>query len=152
MSSDDQLTYLYSELDKQLNKRKKSSQYWRKRNIITALITTALGALITILAGLETSCWNSHFANNVILIMGALVTITSSWGYFYSPKLSWILEGEAHDKLRALKAEIQFEEKADFYNKKNDRVKHFFERYQKTIAEYNRNRRNLRKKYDVISK
>jgi hypothetical protein len=136
-SAEDQLEFLFTELNRQLRRRKSSSQYWRRKSYRITIITAVLGATITIFSGIKTTIIDVDNTNNIILFIGVIITIISVWGNIYSPKNSWLFESIFHDKLRALKAEIEFEARKNFNNKIEERVNYFFKEYQATMKEYN---------------
>src|SRR5690349_8238979 len=91
--------------------------FWRPRAFAGHILTAALGALVTIAAGLNTASWQvPHWRwlgplfhrQNVILVLGAAITIISAWQTFYNHRARWVGYASAAERLRALAARVEY--------------------------------------------
>ena len=146
MSDKDQLTYLKTQIARQIAKRKSSANFYRNRHYFTGMITVFISALITVLAGFKSAITSEDYLRITILFLGAISTVVSAWGGFFSPGKSWLLEGESHDKLRALQTESEFAETSPTFNPDEKTLKPLFDEFQKIMDEYNKKWQSLRKK------
>ncbi len=138
MPNENQLEYLKTQIIKQLNKRRSSTDFYRKRHFLTTVAAVVLSAIITVLAGLKSTIFPDKFSRIAILILGATSTVISAWGGFFSPGKSWLLEGEAYDNLRSLQTEIEFSEASPNFKSDEESVRQFFDRYQTIMQDYNK--------------
>lgn len=107
--------------------------------------TVVLSACITIIAGLKVYWITESLARNAVLILGAVVTVLSAWGAFFSPKEFWHLNSETYSKLRALQAKLEFLERGeDFPEKEAEVLGEAFVEYQKILDQYNQKWREIR--------
>ena len=86
------------DVDRYINTFQTSAKWYRWYYFVTSLSTVVLSAIITVIAG-----WNGGISlfgwtipihtdpKNIILLVGALSTVVSAYGLFYSPKKSWLI-------------------------------------------------------------
>lgn len=145
MTKLNQLEYLKDQLENQLNKRMSSNQFYRNTHWLITLITISSSAVISVIAGWQTVNSPYEPLNNVVLCLSALVTITSAWVLFFSPKESWLLEAAAYDNLRSFKSKIEFlEASGDAISKES--IQNYFDEYQKIMRDYNARWQTIRAK------
>jgi len=109
--------------------------------------TVVLSAVITVVAGFKWDWVEEPQTRNIVLVVGALVTIISAWGAFFSPKDFWHLNNETYSKLRALQSKLEFLERAeDFSEREADSVKELYAEYQGMLDGHDKKWRELRQK------
>lgn len=142
-SATDRLTILAKELDARARQFHESVKWYRNRFYLSTLSTVLLSAVITVIAGWKPAL--SDWSSNAILVLGALSTLVSAWGAFFSPRESWLLYARTLAKLRALQLRIQFAFTEKSPTDPNDpSVQEFFETYQAIHDEHNKSWLELR--------
>ena len=148
-----QLDYLHSIILHRLTTLDSLVSFYRKRHYIAQMSSVVLSATVTIIAGLKMSGLPAFFtiseaaSSNIILVLGALITVLSAWGTFFSPHESWNINSEIHGKLRALQAKLEFSQRhPDFASKEPTIVAEIFAEYQKILSEYSTKWLELRRK------
>ncbi|VTU28668.1 hypothetical protein SRS16CHR_04312 [Variovorax sp. SRS16] len=142
-----QLAYLYRLIEERLATRLESASWYRRTNFLAQMATTVLSALITVIAGLKswwftpvglTSGTATAAASDVVLFLSAVVTVVAAAGAFYSPRELWVVDSVNAGKLRALRAKLQFHERApDFDAMRQELVDTGFLEYQAICDDYN---------------
>jgi uncharacterized coiled-coil protein SlyX len=141
------LEYLHRELGDRLARLESSLLWYRKRHYISQMSTVVLSACITIIAGFKVYWITESIARNAVLILGAIVTVISAWGAFFSPREFWHLNSETYSKLRALQAKLEFLERGEnFQEKEVEVLDEAFTEYQKILDQYNQKWREIRGK------
>jgi hypothetical protein len=115
-AASNKLSYLRLEINYAENTYYTSANWYRRRYYASTLSTIILSGVITIIAGWKPfgdsiiAGWKpfGDYASNIILFLGATSTIISSWGAFFSPKESWLLNSSTLVKVIALRKEIEF--------------------------------------------
>ena len=103
------LSYIESQISKSISAFESSSNWYRRRFYVASLSASILSAFITVIAG-----WSNKIdltvidSNDVILVLGAITTVITVWGAFFSPKETWLMYAENLNKFRALSAKIDF--------------------------------------------
>lgn len=77
-------------------------------------------------------------ANNVILALGALSTLVSAWGAFFSPREAWLLYATTLGRLRGLQAKIDFMSRPPGHVEDSAAVEAWFTDYQRILEEHNK--------------
>lgn len=134
------LAYLEEQLTKRTHSFHSSVKWFKRRFYVSTMSTVFLSAFITILAGWKPSL--NVFGmetNNIILILGATITIVSAWGAFFSPKQSWLIYSATLNRLRALQTKIEYMKKAEDEKLCDpDYVKIIYKKYQKILDKHNK--------------
>lgn|SRR5215831_9738644 len=142
-----QLEYLHRVIRFRLTRLDSSVAWYRKRHYISQMSTVVLSAVITVVAGFKWDWVEEPQTRNIVLVVGALVTIISAWGAFFSPKDFWHLNNETYSKLRALQSKLEFLERAeDFSEREADSVKELYAEYQGMLDGHDKKWRELRQK------
>jgi hypothetical protein len=105
-SAEDKLAYLGSRLAERATILHSSVAWYRRRHYTATMSTVVFSGGITILAGWKPEL--GSWATNLILGLGALTTVVSAWGAFFSPRDSWLLYANTLGRLRALQADVEF--------------------------------------------
>ena len=100
--------YLRDKLNQRITVLHGSVGWFRRRYYMATMSAVVLSASITIVAGMEGDWVNKYFAKNLVVAMGALSTVLSAWGAFFSPRDSWHLYADTLAKLRGLQARLAF--------------------------------------------
>ena len=132
----DTASYLDSQLTARIASFHDSVKWYRRKYFTTSMSAVILSGLITVLAGWKGELLPGNVIQNVILFLGALTTVVSAWGAFFSPKESWHLYAMTLTKLRALQAELIYKRTPP--NEINAEIDKLFERYQAILDEHNR--------------
>lgn len=146
-SGESQLDYLHRLLEQRLSSRTSSARWYRRANFWTQMATTLLSAVITVVAGAKAFTFEltTEQLSDIVLVLGALVTVTAAYGAFYSPRELWVVDSLSSNKLRALQARLRYQELAtDFADKKQAVVDAAFEEYQAIMAAYNEEWQRIR--------
>jgi Protein of unknown function (DUF4231) len=110
---------------------------YRSRYYVSTVSTVLLSGVITAIAGWKPTLGDR--ASNVILLLGAISTLVSAWGAFFSPRESWLLYAQTLAKLRALQVRLRFRYPDDSLRAGSEaEVDEFFEKYQAVHDEHNR--------------
>ena len=142
-----QRDYLHRQIVERLARLEASTAWYRKTHFRGQMATVVLSASITIIAGLKSLSLLSTIASDLVLILGALVTVISTWGAFFSPRESWHLSSATYGRLRSLQSRLEFAERAQEYDQ--DSVKTLtdgFAEYQRILDDYNEQWQKLRSK------
>jgi len=78
--------YIRKKLSDRVKTLQRSVVWYRRRHYITTLSAVLLSAAITVTAGLEGTWINGQITKNLVLVMGAMSTVMSAWGAFFSPR------------------------------------------------------------------
>jgi hypothetical protein len=143
-----QIEYVRRQVDANLSSLKSSMKWYRDRTFYSQISTVVISAVITILAGLKSVPTSAVDAiQNAVLILGALSTVISAFGAFFSPRESWHLTAEVYGNLRALQANIEFaQSSADFSAQEDQIAARAFDEFQGIMKEYNARWQALRAK------
>src|ERR1700761_2459296 len=119
MGEKDGLDYLHRLFKERLGEWDSSKKWYRNRYYQYQASTVVLSALITVISGLKISGLPEGraemIASDLVLILGAVVTVFAAFGAFFSPQESWQLNAEFYGRLKALETELYFaEQKEDF--------------------------------------
>ena len=136
-SNKDRLSYLMTEIDVRTKQFHGSVKWYRGRYYVSTISAVVLSGVITVIAGWKPTLGDG--ASNVILILGAVSTLVSAWGAFFSPRESWLLYAQTLAKLRALQVRMQFYFSTSSSAAASEaEVNEFFEKYQAIHDEHNR--------------
>ncbi len=102
------IAYLLDELDKHLGTFDRKANWYRGVYFSTSMVLLLLSGLIAVIAGWKSQ--DADQASRVILVLGTLSTIVAGYGMFFSPKESWLLCATTSNRMRGLKAKIEFME------------------------------------------
>lgn len=89
--------------------------FWRPRAFLGHIIVAALGAVITLLAGLNLTGWPIpesavvraiFHRQNLILLVGVFITVVSAWQAFYNHRERWVGYATLAERLRGLQAKV----------------------------------------------
>lgn len=142
-----QRDYLHRQIAERLARLESSSAWYRKTHFRGQMATVVLSATITIIAGLKSTVIPEATSSNLVLILGALVTVISTWGAFFSPRESWHLNNLTYSRLRSLQARLEFIERGGAYEATKDQVlSEGFSEYQRILDDYNEQWQKLRSK------
>jgi hypothetical protein len=109
-SSDVTTGYLHDLLVERIDQFHSSVAWFRGRFYLSTMGTVVLSGLVTIIAGLKLEKHNwAWWSNATILVLGAVSTILSAWGAFFSSRDSWHLYTRTLGELRGLLAKLKFE-------------------------------------------
>jgi hypothetical protein len=142
-----QRDYLNRQIAERLARLESSAAWYRKTHFRGQMATVVLSATITIIAGMKSLPIISTVASDLVLVLGALVTVISTWGAFFSPRESWHLNNATYSRLRALQARLEFVERGT--NFEQDQIKVLtegFAEYQRILNDYNEQWEKLRSK------
>jgi hypothetical protein len=115
----------------------RSVKWYRSRYYASTISAVVLSGVITVIAGWKPTL--GDWSSNVILLLGALSTIVSAWGAFFSPKESWLLYARTLAKLRALQLRMQFTFAENPNASRDDgEIQDYFEKYQAIHDEHNK--------------
>lgn len=142
-----QRDYLHRQIAERLARLDSSTTWYRKTHFRGQMATVVLSATITIVAGLKSIDFVDSIASNLVLVLGALVTVISTWGAFFSPRESWHLNSVTYGKFRSLQAKLEFVERGDEFKGHENRVlEEGFAEYQRILDEFNQQWQKLRSK------
>jgi hypothetical protein len=142
-----QRDYLHRQIFERIERFESSTVWYRKMHFRGQMATVVLSASITIIAGLKSLSLLSTVASDLVLILGALVTVISAWGAFFSPRESWHLNSATYSRLRSLQARLEFVERGKSFEQ--DSVKVLvdgFAEYQHILDDHNEQWQKLRSK------
>ncbi|MEO6118855.1 MAG: DUF4231 domain-containing protein [Methylotenera sp.] len=142
-----QRDYLHRQIAERLSRLESAAAWYRKTHFRGQMATVVLSATITIIAGMKYLSIVSTVASDIVLVLGALVTVISTWGAFFSPRESWHLNNATYTRLRALQAKLEFLERGASFEQDQLRVlADGFAEYQRILDDYNEHWQNLRSK------
>ena len=142
-----QRDYLHRQIAERLARLEASTSWYRKTHFRGQMATVVLSATITIIAGLKSLSLLSTVASDLVLILGALVTVISTWGAFFSPRESWHLNNATYSRLRSLQARLEFVERSPTFVQDDIKIlADGFAEYQRILDDYNERWQNLRSK------
>ena len=105
----DKIDYICDRLESHEKTFGNSAVWYRRVFFWTSIFTLLLTGMITVIAGFQTTPeFNHQVQQDIILVLGAIATIVSGWGLFFSPKDSWLIYATSLNRLRALRSKIQF--------------------------------------------
>jgi hypothetical protein len=143
----DQFSFLLEQIEGRLRRLDEAITWYRKVHFRGQMAVVVLSALVTIVAGLKLSFDFEGTSSNIVLVLGALLSVISTWGAFFSPKESWHLNAKTYGRLRALQASLRFQAcSPDFSEDGRKRVAEAFAEYQEILAEHNTEWLSLRSK------
>jgi hypothetical protein len=108
ISPSTKLTYIEDQVKARIASFHGSVGWYRRRYFAATMSTVCLSAMITLIAGWKPAPSLGVDASNVILVLGAISTVASAWGAFFSPRESWLVYASTLSRLRALQARIDF--------------------------------------------
>lgn len=135
----DKLAYLDKELKDRCASFHGSVNWYRRRYYVATMSAVLLSALITLIAGWKPNLSIGVDGSNIVLILGAISTVISAWGAFFSPKESWGVYASTLNRLRALQAKIDFltlEPKP--LTATSDSIAELFQEYQSILDAHNK--------------
>lgn len=133
----DKLAFLTTQLAKRATVLHSSVSWYRGRYYVTTMSTVVLSGLITVIAGWKPDLGNG--ANNVILVLGALSTLVSAWGAFFSPREAWLLYATTLGRLRGLQAKIDFRSRPPGLAAEDvANIDAWFAEYQQVLEDHNK--------------
>ena len=142
-----QRDYLHRQIAERLERLESSASFYRKTHFRGQMATVVLSATITIIAGLKSLTILDTIASDLVLVLGALVTVISTWGAFFSPRESWHLNNLTYSRFRSLQARLEFIERGGAYEASKDKIlSDGFEEYQRILDDYNDQWQKLRSK------
>jgi len=107
--ANDKIDYICKRLESHEKTFGNSAVWYRRVFFWTSIVTLLLTGMITVIAGIQTTPEFPHqVQQDSILVLGAIATIVSGWGLFFSPKDSWLIYANSLNRLRALRSKIQF--------------------------------------------
>ncbi len=124
----------------------KRVKFNRKKSIFQHVITAILGAIVTILAGLNIKSVE-EITRISILILSSIVTVVGIYQAFFNNKELWVSNTQTLNRLRKLESEFEY-----YITKKNDTnldfndLESFRLRMQEVLDEANNNWESLRLK------
>jgi hypothetical protein len=78
----------------------------------TSIAALVISAAVTVVAGWKHALPPDPTANeqttNIVLVLSSFLTLLTGYGFFFSPKNSWLLFAAAANRMRALKGKIEF--------------------------------------------
>ena len=142
-----QRDYLHRQIAERLARLESSIKWYRQMHFYGHMATVLLSLMITVIAGMK-SLWKvGPQASDVVLVLGALVTVASTWAAFFSPKESWHLNARTYSRLRGLQAQLEFSELAPkFDHSVSTTFSDGFSEYQKILDSHNEQWQNVRLK------
>jgi hypothetical protein len=147
MAEESQRDYLHRQIAERLARLESSTAWYRKTHFRGQMATVVLSASITIIAGMKSLSLLSTVASDLVLLLGALVTVISTWGAFFSPRESWHLNNATYSRLRSLQARLEFVERGANFEQDEVRVlTDGFAEYQHILDDYNEQWQKLRSK------
>lgn len=142
-----QRDYLHRQIAERLRSLDASIVWYRRTHFQSLMTTVVLSASITIIAGLKSSQQFSALASDLVLILGALVTVLSAWGAFSSPRESWHLNTATYSHLRSLQTKLEFIERGQNFEQDAAKIlTDSFAEYQQILNEHNEEWQKLRSK------
>jgi hypothetical protein len=143
-----QRDYLHRQIAERLTSLDASTGWYRKTHFRGLMATVVLSASITIIAGLKSSSLLSGVvASDLVLILGAFLTVISTWGAFFSPRESWHLNNATYSRLRSLQAKLEFVERGQSFEQDAAKIlADGFTEYQRVLDDHNEQWQKLRSK------
>jgi len=139
-----QQKYLEKEILGSIQRLNRDLRWYRGRHYFTQMGAMFLTAAITVVAGINSKGLSPSTTSNIVLVMGALGTLLTGWGAFFSPKESWVLSTRTLQNLYALQSRMQFAElKPNQVD--DDWITAMFDEYITVVALHSKARNNLTK-------
>jgi hypothetical protein len=139
VSAEDKLEYITAKLDSHIRSFQSSVNWYRGVSFYTSMATLMFSGLITIITGWKPELRVGIKTENLVLILAALITVVSAWGMFFSPKDSWLIYASSLNRLRALKAKIEFTKREpDFVKAADARALALYDEYQAIFDAHNK--------------
>ena len=146
-NSVNQFDYIQQEISARINRLDQSVVWYRKTHFRGQMAVVVLSAAITILSGLKSLHMLGDVLSDAVLVLGALLSVVSTWGAFFSPKESWHLNAATYGRLRALQARLEFRACDPNFGQYEEKVvAETFDEYQRILTEFNDEWRSLRGK------
>ncbi len=140
-----QFEYVASEIKKRADAFHSSVAWFRRRHYVAQMGTVLLSAVVTVLAGIKTTD-TSALIPNVILVLGATITVVSAWGAFFSPRESWLIYASTLSRLRALQTKVEFASRnSNQTPTPSTGAQQFLDEYQKILDDHEQRWQELRK-------
>jgi hypothetical protein len=111
------LAILRKQVSGRLRELDEEVSFWRPRAFVGHIAVAVLGAMITLIAGLNVSGWTPPSSavlrvilqrQNLILILGVMITVVSAWQAFYNHRERWVGYASSAERLRTLLAKVEF--------------------------------------------
>jgi hypothetical protein len=102
------IDYISSKLENHMRSFDSSAFWYRRIYFWTSMGTLTISGLITVVAGWNVSSEYTAVQRHITLVLGAVATVVSGWGLFFSPKDSWLICATSLNRLRSLNSKIDF--------------------------------------------
>jgi len=137
-SQNDSLHYLEDEILARIKNFNQSAKWYRRRYYATTMSAILLSGAITVIAGWRPNP-HGNWPSNLILALGAASTVIAAWGAFFSPRETWLLYAQTLNKLKSLRAQIEYTVRSPVsIPDAKPRIDTFFARYQAIVDEHNK--------------
>ena len=127
-------TYLIKKVKEQAESFHESMRIFRQRHFRLSITAVSLAGAITLFTAINVKI-NYASLSLLIVALGVMITIITTYTSFYNPRETWLLYHDSLSKLQALLAKIEYniEEDTTIDDTHLDR---FFEAYQTILREH----------------
>jgi hypothetical protein len=134
----EKVDFLNTEISNRLNTFESKRNQNRKEAIALKIISSILGALITILLGLKLGTGFEAAAVNIALVLGATISIVNTFEVFWNPKSLWIKYTVTTNELRSLRSDIEYLTKKGIDKITVKEIDELYKRYCTILKETNK--------------
>ena len=107
MNFDKKIEFLQSIIASRITSFSRNRKYYKRSAITIKLVSTTLGAITTILLGLE-GVGSPILVKNSALCLSSLITLLSAWDLFFNYRSFWIRCNVTLSQLHELKADLEY--------------------------------------------
>ena len=140
--------YLQSEVSRSIDILKSKAQSNKRKTSWINAISISLGALITVTLGIDVSSEYIELQKNIALILGSLLTLTSSWNACFDYKKLWIRQKTTLLALYQIKNELGYRASKAEKTKIDD----IFDEYQRIWEQDSNEWRNITQPTSICNK
>jgi hypothetical protein len=140
-NTETQLDYLKRQISDRLGSFDSDAYYYGRRSKFSQGTLVVISAVITVLSAIKVHASDKCAVgiSIFIVILGAASTVGAFFGSFLAPQQCWILNQDSYNKMRALQARIELEERGTTFSDQQDAlVQEWFKQYQAILDDQNR--------------
>jgi hypothetical protein len=129
------LEYIEGQISKQIDGFRASRTFYRRGSLIQAISAASLGAVTTLLIGLN-QIYHQNWLAALSLVSAGLTTVVAAWGSWFGFRKLWVSNQQTLNGLYKLRSQINYD-KAVTGALQQDKVDSYYQCYQAILDEAN---------------